>query len=39
MGWWFLNACIIDTITINIVNPSWGRFLEVISGTKGIFGS
>jgi len=36
MGYSFLNACIVGTITKNTINPSRGRFLEVPSGIDGI---
>jgi len=36
MGNSFLNACVVGTVTTNIVIPSRGSFLEVISGTKGV---
>jgi len=32
----FLNASIAGTITQNTVNPSRGRFWEVLSRTKGV---
>jgi len=33
MGYSLLNACVVGTMIANIVNPSRGSFLEVISGT------
>jgi len=36
MGYYLLNACVVDTMTTNIVNPSRGSFLEVISGIEGV---
>jgi len=34
MDYSFLNACVVGTMTTNIVNSSRGSFLEVISGSK-----
>jgi len=31
-----LSACIVGTMPKNVVNPSWGRFLEVLSGIEGV---
>jgi len=36
MDYTFLNACVVGTMTANIVNPSRRSFLEVISGTEGV---
>jgi len=32
----FLNACIVGTVTKNTINPSRGRFLEVLGGIEGV---
>jgi len=36
MGYSFLDACIVGTITKNLVNPLPRRFWEVFSGTEGV---